>query len=73
MRVYELTEIEYASIAMQTTIANESTTDSRVILHGTHSQRGEIVLLQIGQAHFLIEAEETGSPLGQLLTELERI
>ncbi len=73
MRVYEIAAAEFASLMAETAIATESQSGAAHIHHGTHSGRGEVVLIRIGAAHFLVEADDVGSPLGQLLTQLEKL
>lgn len=73
MRVYEIAEAEFSALTAETAIATESRSGTAHIHHGTHPGRGEIVLIRIGAAHFLVEADDVGSPLGQLLTQLEKL
>ena len=74
MKVFEISDAEYSFLVEEIEIANHTQTGVGDICHGSHPARGEIVLLKIDQARFLIVAEDdAGSPLGQLLTQLERL
>jgi len=73
VKVRELDSAGLEQVKRQTEIRNVASSASGSIGHGLHPTMGEIVLIQIDATCFLVQSDDGGSPLGEVLAQLEKI